>query len=278
MIEISNKIKKRGRPTSALVGNNPFSLRLAQVLADKNVVNDAIAKAAGISSGTINQILKTGNPKIQTVWALEDALELPRGTLCAPTALIANQAEKQKEAFEAVAATAPTPVSVLPPVNAIRQVGFDMEEGYARRFVVPGKAAAFEGGGALPGLMSDDAGDQYDIEIPETTYFVKISGDSMSPLLLDGQYAMMGPEYLRNSTPPERSIVIAQVTVNDTEQAGSDGEFEGVYCKRIIDGESCWWFRSINPAYRDFSILKTDCRLWPVLGVWFAGHGVPPED
>ena len=153
-----------------------------------------------------------------------------------------------------------------------------MKEGRARRFVVPGKAAAFEGGGALPGLMSDNRAEQDEIEIPETTYFVKISGTSMSPLLLDGQYAMVGPEYLHHSTPPERSLVIAQVAVNDAEQAGSDGEFEGVYCKRIVDGESCWWFRSINPAYRDFSIMKDACRLWPVLGVWFAGRGVPPED
>lgn len=167
----------------------------------------------------------------------------------------------------------------LPPTNAQRLRDYDMHEGETRWFRVVGEAAAFEGGGKPPGAFGEDDRTIWDdVEIPGTTHFVRVTGDSMSPVFLHGQYAMVGPEYQYGAVPCHREIVVVEVVIRDDEQAGSDAPWEGVYCKRAIDAESSWFFESINPAYDTFSIAKSNCRLWPVIGVYFAGKGKPPEE
>lgn len=147
------------------------------------------------------------------------------------------------------------------------------------QFHVVGQAAADESHGSRAGFFSDDAGRIWDdIRIPETTNYVKILGDSMSPVLLDGQYAMIGEECGPGNWPGDRDIVVAEVEVKDEEIGAGDREWEGVYCKRVVDGESAWHFHSISKSGDSFSVAKANCRLWPVIGVWFAGRGKPPEE
>jgi hypothetical protein len=53
----------------------------------------------------------------------------------------------------------------------------------------------------------------------------------------------------------------------------------GTYCKRIIDAGDYWCFLSISTVGTSpFLAAKVNCRLWPVIGVWFAGEGKAPED
>jgi hypothetical protein len=172
------------------------------------------------------------------------------------------------------------PLTTLPPLNASRPrepVPFVV---HARDFPVVGKAAADESEGARAGFFPPDADMQWDpVTIPETTSLVEILGDSMSPVLLGGQYAMLGPEYQGEFDKPRNyDIVVADVVAGDDEQGNIDRRWDGVYCKRIVDAGDIWVFLSINQTGTPFSIIKTNCRLWPVIGVWFAGKGKPPED
>jgi hypothetical protein len=36
--------------------------------------------------------------------------------------------------------------------------------------------------------------------------------------------------------------------------------------------------KSIGPTGVPFTVAKTNCRIWPVIGEWFAGKGESPED
>lgn len=173
-----------------------------------------------------------------------------------------------------------SPVQNLPEPNAIRQRGIVNMTRKSQRFSVVGSAAADESQGSRAGIFPADASQIWDeVEIPETTHFVKVKGDSMAPVLLDGQYAMVGPEhYGSHDQPQNREIVVAEVTVREHEQAGSDARWEGVYVKRVEDGDSVWVFHSINITGESFSVAKGNCRLWPVIGVYFAGKGKPPRE
>jgi transcriptional regulator with XRE-family HTH domain len=146
------------------------------------------------------------------------------------------------------------------------------------RIGVIGEVAAKEVFSNRAGFFDDGEPFWSDVEIPETTRMVKVKGDSMSPVILDGQYAMTGPEYAPGQPIRHRDIVIVSVSIHGEEQAAADQPWEGVYCKRIQDGEGIWYFTSINETGDSFSISKSNCRIWPVIGVWFAGQGEPPED
>lgn len=173
----------------------------------------------------------------------------------------------------------PTPPEDMPQPNALLPANID-DEKPAQRFPALGKAAAKDKFNGNHGGFSED---QYvvwdDITIPETTHFIQVSGDSMDPMILDGQYAMVGPQYFgKDAHLKSREIVIVQVSIADEGQAGMDGPWEGVYCKRIQDGGDIWHFTSINPAGESFTAEKANCRIWPVIGVYFAGRGRIPEE
>ena len=168
----------------------------------------------------------------------------------------------------------------LPSPNVIRPRGPVPFVVQARSFPVIGRAAADESQGQRAGFFPDDPERQWDpVTIPETTCMVEIIGNSMSPVLLNGQYALLGPMHTPPFDQPRNyDIVVADVQVEDEEQEGSDKRWEVVYCKRIIDASDVWVFLSINATGVPFTIAKTNCRTWPVVGVWFAGKGEPPED
>ena len=159
------------------------------------------------------------------------------------------------------------------PFSSSDPINFVLE---AKNIPVVGEAAADESQGQRAGFFPSDSEAYYDeISLPESTAAVKIIGDSMSPVLLDGQLAIIGPEVYN---PHNYDIVVAKVEVVDESYAGTDKHWEGVYCKRIVDGGDVWFFLSINSVGVPFTVAKSNCRLWPVIGVYFAGKGKPPED
>ncbi len=275
-------IRKRGRPSSHLIGGSPFSYHLNMAISKKGITKDALEKSAGLGKGSIGKLLKSGNPTLETAWAIEDALTLPRGALCAPTAPFVNQTETQEEVSEAAAATAPTPVSALPPGNAIRRKGDQDAAHKVLHLKLVGDAAALEKGASHRGGFDDESlyWDHTE-EIPESTHLVRIRGDSMAPLMMHGQSVMVGTQYRPEigEVPRNRELVIAEVTVQDNDIGGVDGEWEGVHCKRIQDGGDFWHFTSINPSGASFSVAKDNCRLWHVIGVYFGEKSkIPDED
>jgi transcriptional regulator with XRE-family HTH domain len=178
--------------------------------------------------------------------------------------LLAEDAEHQ------VPPSAPNAARIREPINFVLN---------AKGIPVVGEAAADETQGRKAGFLPADAEARYDeLRFPETTAAVKIIGDSMAPLLLGGQYAFIGPEYMGNfDNPRNYEIVVVDVEIRDEERAEADARWTGTYCKRIIDGGDVWVFLSIAPTGVPFTVAKSNCRLWPVLGVWFAGMGEPPE-
>lgn len=117
------------------------------------------------------------------------------------------------------------------------------------------------------------------VQLPEETLLAKIRGDSMANLLLDGQYAMIGPQYLPTRILKDREIVIVEVRVEPgDDHEGSDEAWTGVYCKRVQERDGVCYFTSINPTGESFSAMRHNCYLWPVIGVYFAEEGKPPEE
>ncbi len=103
---------------------------------------------------------------------------------------------------------------------------------------------------------------------PEGLTLVKAEGDSMSPLLLNGQYAMIDKN--REGFETNGGVVVA-VMVDE------EGNFT-TRIKRCYDLGGSYEFYSINSAENPpFTMPKERCRIWPVIGVWFAGHGKPPQ-
>lgn len=149
----------------------------------------------------------------------------------------------------------------------------------ARNYFTPGAAAAYTATATIHGGFSDDTEEMWDdITIPERTHFIQIIGDSMAPLVLDRQYVAVGPEYIPGDykTPQDREVVVVSVFIRYDEYGESDESHEGVYCKRIHNDGDKWHFTSINPTGESFTVHKANCRIRPVLGVWFAGQGRPP--
>lgn len=268
----------RGKKRGDLIANRPFAIALHTILRERGLPNSALDRMAGLGNGVIGKILKSGNPTLDTAWAIEDALELPRGALCAPAATPSHQAGKPEEAPTVVLKSA-TASKNMPLSNALLPRNID-DEKPEQRFPAIGKAAAKDGFNGTHGGFSEG---QYvvwdDITIPVTTHFIQVSGDSMDPMILNGQYAMIGPQYFGDHNQPRsREIVIVHVSIVDEEQAGTDGPWEGVYCKRIQDNGDIWLFTSINPSGESFTAAKANCQIWPVIGVWFAGNGEIPEE
>lgn len=164
--------------------------------------------------------------------------------------------------------------------NAVRRKGDQDAAHRVLHLKAVGNAAALEKGSSIRGIFDDEGGFWDEEEIPETTHLVRVRGDSMYPMIMHGQYAMVGPQYMfeRGDVPGDRDIVIAEIVVQENDIGGVDSEWEGVHCKRIQDAGDLWLFTSINPSGASFTVAKDNCRLWRVIGVYFAGKGKPPEE
>lgn len=134
---------------------------------------------------------------------------------------------------------------------------------------VRGMAAADDSNGSrVPD--TDEPGEA--VEYPPGLVLVPVQGDSMSPLVLPGQFVMIDKE--REGFEVNGGVVVASILDTDWERRERT---PGTYIKRCFKGEGFFYFTSINSAYSPFSAWQDHCRIWPVLGVWFGGRGKPPE-
>lgn len=138
-------------------------------------------------------------------------------------------------------------------------------------FPIRGLAAADESGGSrVPD--TDEVEDT--ITLPNGLTFVPIQGDSMSPVILNGQYAVIDSE--REGFEVDGGIVVASIL----EPNAADDQKEpmtGTFVKRCYKGDGIYYFTSVN-EYSPFSALIRNCRIWPVIGTWFADKGRVPKD
>lgn len=108
-------------------------------------------------------------------------------------------------------------------------------------------------------------------ELPGGLKLVRVQGDSMSPVVIDGQWVMIDAESER---PPHGGIVVAQIRERDGRLL--DG-YE-YYCKRaFVEGDRITFLSvNVNIGSPPFIASLRNCRLWPVIGVYFGGQGKAP--
>jgi transcriptional regulator with XRE-family HTH domain len=136
---------------------------------------------------------------------------------------------------------------------------------------VRGLAAADDSGGRLAPI-DDDFGNP--VTPPPGLLLVPVQGDSMSPVVLPGQYVAIDQD--REGFEVDGGIVVAYIE----EPSGEDERREsmtGTFVKRCYRGDGGLYFASVND-YPPFSAWEDHCRIWPVIGVWFAGKGKPPVE
>ncbi len=160
--------------------------------------------------------------------------------------------------------TTPSPEANLPrePVNFI----------VSGEWPVRGRAAADESNGTR---VPDT--DEFDdsLQPPEGLTCVPVIGNSMSPLVLDGQYVLIDNE--REGFEVDGGIVVASIREPEADDERTES-MTGTFVKRCYDGgNGLYYFTSIN-EYSPFSAWADHCRMWPVIGVWFAGKGKPPTE
>ena len=135
---------------------------------------------------------------------------------------------------------------------------------------VRGLAAADDSGGSRA-PDSDDLDDPY--WFPEQLVLIPVVGDSMSPVVLPGQYVEIDTE--REGFEKDSGIYVVSVL-----EPGPGDDYpepiSGTFVKCCERRENLYYLTSIN-SYSPFSVHVDHCRLWPVLGVWFGGKGVPPK-
>lgn len=133
---------------------------------------------------------------------------------------------------------------------------------------VRGMAAADDSQGSrVPD--TDDSSEP--IASPAGLTLVPVQGDSMSPLVLPGQFVMIDRE--REGFEIDGSVVVASITDSDWERRE---KMQGTFVKRCFRGDGFYYFTSINSSYSPFSAWQDHCRIWPVLGVWFGGKSTSP--
>ncbi len=252
------------------------------------ITDTAIAEHAGVSKHLVGKWKKgVSRPSYDALGEIARLTNYPIDYFVTGSIYGLHADDINHDTYEFTPAFTRPDVSIPPPLttkqyppNATRPrepINFVLN---AKEIPVVGRAAADETQGSRAGFFPPDPEAHFDqVTIPETTAAVEIIGDSMSPVLLHGQFALLGPEYSGPYDHPKNyEIVVADIEVKDGDQAGSDERWEGVYCKRVVDAGDVWVFLSINQTGTPFSVAKANCRVWPVIGVWFAGKGKPPED
>ncbi|MCX7933846.1 MAG: S24 family peptidase [Planctomycetota bacterium] len=135
---------------------------------------------------------------------------------------------------------------------------------------IMGYAAADESGYRCVNFLQTKTGEQ---DIPKQIMAIEIVGNSMAPIILHRQYALILPD--PDPDPPNGAIVIAEVHERDGEEKDPPEH----YCKRIqIAGDRYYFLSQCPYSSLTFSSRRDKCRIWPVIGVWFGGRGRPPPD
>ncbi len=214
--------------------------------------NVALAEKLGSTEGAVRKWLKDGSlpgvlvKLLVSYGASEDYILLGKGDILVPT---------------------PIAPAGIPLASAIQIETRVLE----REWPVRGLAAADDSGGRLA-PMEDDFKEP--VTPPPGLLLVPVQGDSMSPVVLPGQYVAIDQE--REGFEVDGGIVVAYIE----DPPGEDERREsmiGTFVKRCYRGDGVLYFASVND-YPPFSAWEDHCRIWPVIGVWFAGKGKPPVE
>lgn len=140
-----------------------------------------------------------------------------------------------------------------------------------------GTAAADNSESSKAGLLPPDNIEELTV-LKEEYKLIQVIGDSMEPVILNGQYVVIGHE-IPNDTPIKKDgwIGVVQAYCKDTDfECGPDDIC--TFCKRIykVKGENeLLLLTSTNSSEcPPFTIERNKIiHLWPVQGVFFAGKG-----
>lgn len=144
---------------------------------------------------------------------------------------------------------------------------------------VIGSAAADNAAASRAELEPEAPGEEVQV-IKEHYRLVKIVGNSMEPVILDGQYAMIGSEIRPGEEIKAKGwIGIIQVDCSGLEDSVCSGI--GTFCKRVYPvGKNELLLTSINSSEcAPFTVARRHVlHLWPVHGVFFMGRGMTPSE
>ncbi len=126
---------------------------------------------------------------------------------------------------------------------------------------VRGRAAADESAGSR---VPDAEEPSEPISTPPGLTLVPVQGDSMAPVVVNGQYVMIDLD--REGFEQNGGLVVATIIDSDWERRE---RMPGTFVKRCFKGDGFYYFTSVNSSYAPFSSWQDHCRIWPVLGIWF---------
>ncbi len=230
-----------GRNKQSLQDMTPFAKRLQVLIGDQDYAE--FERKNGLSRTMVQNLLRGSEPKRSTLEAIIS------GTGCDAEWLITGKGSRDSLRLK-------SHTFALPPSG----------------WIVQGRAAADDSCGTR---VPDGDEDNDPIIPPDGLTCVEVTGDSMSPVVLDGQYVMIDKG--REGFATDGGIVVASIREPDAD----DDRYEpltGTFVKRCYNGgNGIYYFASIN-EYSPFSAWQDHCRIWPVIGIWFAGRGKPPVD
>ena len=125
-------------------------------------------------------------------------------------------------------------------------------------------------------LTNEDTGEQAEhLTWPETLFAWQVLGDSMAPVVLHEQYVLTKGQ-INGSLRRSRGIFVVHVAEGSSDAPEPD---PGWYCKRVLRAspDSLIMVSENVAASTPFTAWERNCRLWPVVGVYFAGKGRSPE-
>lgn len=126
--------------------------------------------------------------------------------------------------------------------------------------------------GGLKEVSEDDYGEP--LKMPKGLLGVPVYGESMSPVILDKQLALIDLE--REGFEKDDGIYVVSVMEPDARDERTE-PVVGTFVKRVQHEEDTYYLKSVNDQYSPFPVYIDHCRLWPVIGVLFDDQGVPPE-
>lgn len=224
-----------------------FSQRVLDLMQSKNIPKSRLAREAGIPYTTLDSMLKrdSDGARLELLFRIASILEvsveeLVFGTQKDPSLPPANEEERALiRQYRALDARGKQTVLRLARLEAESLTEASAPHHKIRR--VPVYDAPAAAGAALP-LLSEDFSLSQQSDIPERASFgIKISGDSMEPLIADA--SMVWVEKKPSLEDGEIGIFLL------------NGES---LCKKLsLSGGRCRLL-SVNPAYAPISVLDTD--------------------
>lgn len=108
------------------------------------------------------------------------------------------------------------------------------------------------------------------VVIPDEAFCVEVVGDSMAPVVLNGQCVIALPEIGKTTSITHQGMISIVHIFPDLGE-----EKEGWFCKRVIQSGRSLILESINMAAGGgpFMAQRKHCRVYPVIGVLFRGRG-----